>query len=88
MTDVQYWLAELDRYGNPKLVDGAHSTPEGANQAAYLINAMKLGAQGRKFAVAKVELYECVPTAAGVNTEAVEAINMMRKSNAERNSTQ
>ena len=68
---VQYWLAELDQHGNPTLTDGPHSNAEGANQAAYLIEAMHLGQRGRSFAVARVELFECVPTSKGVNHEAV-----------------
>jgi hypothetical protein len=81
---VQYWLAELDQYGNPKLVDGAHSNEQGANQAAWLIKAMNLGGdRPRRFAVARVELSECVPTAAGVNLEAVRTINMMQEANRE-----
>ena len=74
-TNVQYWLAELDQYGNPKLIDGAHSDAQGANKAAYLITAMKLGPANRRFAVARVELTECKPSAAGVNLEAVRTIN-------------
>ncbi|MGB6724501.1 MAG: hypothetical protein WBE74_01275 [Terracidiphilus sp.] len=85
--DTQYWLAELDQYGNPTLIDGSHSNAQGANQAAYLIQAMKLGKPNRRFAVARVELSECVPSAAGVNTEAVKTINMMQKCNAERKSS-
>jgi hypothetical protein len=86
MMEVQYWLAELDQYGNPKLIDGAHSNAEGANRAAYLISAMRLGGnRSRRFAVARVELSECVPTAAGVNLEAVRTINMIQERNAERN---
>lgn len=75
MDSVQYWLAELDQYGNPKLIDGAHSSAQGANQAAYLINAMRLGEPNRRFAVARVELRECTPSAAGVNLETVRTIN-------------
>jgi hypothetical protein len=76
---VQFWLAELDQYGNPTLIDGAHSDAEGANQAAYLIQAMNLGGNHpRKFAVARVELSECVPTASGVNLDAVATINRNR----------
>jgi hypothetical protein len=78
--EVQYWLAELDQHGNPELIDGAHSNAQGASQAAYLIKAMSLsGDRPRKFAIARVELSECAPTAAGVNLEAVRAINMMRE---------
>jgi hypothetical protein len=58
----QYWLAELDQYGNPTLIDGSHSSIEGCNQAAYLITAMQLGKPDRQFAVARVELSECKPS--------------------------
>ena len=76
---VQYWLAEVDQYDNPALIDGAHQNEEGANQAAYLIQAMNLGGnRPRKFAVARVELSECVPTSAGINHEAIAIINRGR----------
>lgn len=75
----QYWLAELDQYDNPKLIDGSHDSPKGANKAAYLIAAMRLGAPNRRFAVAKVELSECVPSSDGVDHEAIQAINDARK---------
>jgi hypothetical protein len=81
---IQYWLAELDQYGNPTLIDGAHSDRQGANKAAYLIMAMKLGKPDRKFAVARVELSECMPSAAGVNLEMVRTINNMRSENEKR----
>ena len=57
---VQWWLAELDRYDNAKLVDGAHSGQEGVNHALYLYH--KLGhAKGRRFAAARVELHDVEP---------------------------
>ncbi len=78
MRTPQYWLVELDQHGNPTLIDGAHSSPEGCNQAAYLIMAMKLGKPGRHFAVARVDLTECSPSSQGVNHEAVATVNAMR----------
>lgn len=80
MRTPQYWLAELDQYDNPKLIDGSHDTPDGCNRAAYLITAMRLGAPNRRFAVAKVELSKCVPSGKGVNHEAVRTINEARES--------
>lgn len=74
----QYWLVELDQHGNPKLIDGSHDSPEEVNRAAYLIRTMGLGDPNRRFAVAKVELTECVPTSRGVNHEAVDAIRAAR----------
>lgn len=79
MRTPQFWLAELDRYGNPALIDGSHETAEGANQAAYLIKAMHLGKPDRKFAVARVELLECVPSSKDVDHEAVATINRIRR---------
>jgi len=76
---VQYWLAELDQHGNPTLIDGAHSDAEGANQAAYLIQAIGLGKRERNFAVARVELTECVPSSKGVNQRAVALCRGMAK---------
>jgi hypothetical protein len=76
---TQYWLAELDRHGNPKLIDGAHTDAAGANQAAYLIKVLHLGDQNRRFAVAKVELSECVPSDEGVNHEAIATLNNSRR---------
>ena len=78
MRTPQYWLAELDQYDNPTLVDGSHSDIEGCNRAAYLIRAMNLGEPNRRFAVARVELMECSPSAKGVNHEAVRTINKAR----------
>lgn len=78
-TTIQYWLAELDQYGNPTLIDGAHSSMEEVNRAAYLITAMSLGKPNRQLAIAKVELSECKPSAAGVNLEAVRTINSAKE---------
>lgn len=71
---VQWWLAEIDRYGNPTLTDGAHGDRAAADRAAYLIESMGLG-KGRKFAVARVELTKPVPNSSGVNHDAVAEIN-------------
>lgn len=71
MRTPQYWLAELDQYDNPELIDGSHETVEAINKAASLIEALGLGGRNRRFAVAKVELSECVPSAKDVNQEAI-----------------
>jgi hypothetical protein len=52
----QYWLAELDQYGNPKLVDGAHSQRSGVVAAMAIYRKCGFD-KGRKYAVAKVELF-------------------------------
>ncbi len=77
MRGSQYWLAELDQYDNPTLIDGSHDSPEGCNKAAFLIRGIGLGKSERRFAVAKVELSECVPSGANVNHEAVESCRKM-----------
>lgn len=73
----QYWLAELDEHDNPILIDGSHSSPEGCNQAAFLIQSIGLGKSQRRFAVAKVELSECVPSGENVNQSAVDVCRAM-----------
>jgi len=78
MTETQFWLAELDQYGNPTLVDGAHSKPEDVQKARFLIESMKLGKPNRKFAIAKVELSECIPSNKGVNMDAIQTIKGVR----------
>lgn len=60
----QFWLAELDRYDNPKLVDGSHDAEGGAHHALYLHQRLGL-ATGKRFAVARVELIEAVPDSDG-----------------------
>ena len=68
----QYWLAELDQYDNPTLTDGSHESAEDANHAAYLIQRMGLGNPNRRFAVARVELSECVPSGKDAGEEALD----------------
>jgi hypothetical protein len=80
--EIQYWLAEIDQHGNPKLIDGAHGDPQGPANARFLIESMHLGEPGRKFATAKVELSPCVPSAAGINLETVRTINAAKEWNA------
>ncbi|WP_124485594.1 MULTISPECIES: hypothetical protein [unclassified Burkholderia] len=77
VTDVQWWLAELDQYGNPKLSDGAHSERAGADKAMYLIKSLGLDNKGKRWAVARVELSEPRPNADGVNAGAVESCRAM-----------
>ncbi|WP_155257350.1 MULTISPECIES: hypothetical protein [Burkholderia] len=77
VTDVQWWLAELDQYGNPKLSDGAHSERAGADKAMYLIKNLGLDTKGKRWAVARVELSEPRPSANGVNMEAVATCRSM-----------
>lgn len=74
---VQYWLARLDQHGNAELVDGAHSTEQGAHRALYLFQGLGLG-KGNSYAVARVELIEAVPDGRGVNHDAVDTINRGR----------
>lgn len=50
---TQWWLAELDMHGNPKLTDGAHSVRAGAEKALTLMQRLGL-AKDRHFAIAEV----------------------------------
>lgn len=68
---TQWWLAELDQYGNPELTDGAHSNRQGANKAMYLILGMHLSEPEKRYAVARVELFEAEPDSRGINHDAL-----------------
>lgn len=70
MNRVSWWLAEVDRYDNAKLIDGAHPDRAGADKAAFLFDQLGL-TNGRKLAVARVELSDPQPSSKGVNMEAV-----------------
>jgi hypothetical protein len=71
---VQFWLADLDRYGNPKLIDGAHQDRAGAEQAATLIR--RLGLSGdQNFAVAEVRLSKLTGEHGPVDEEAIATLN-------------
>ena len=75
---VQWWLAELDQHGNAKLVDGQHDNRSGADKAMYLINALGLSKESKRYAVARVELFTPKPSADGVNHEAIDDLNRAR----------
>jgi hypothetical protein len=74
----QWWLAELDRYGNPKLVDGSHTERHGAEEAMRIIHSLEtkgfLGASPDRFkradhvkgfAVVRVEMWRVKDEAKG-----------------------
>lgn len=72
--ETQWWLAELNMYGNGKLADGPHTARIGAEQALYLLRRMGM-AGDRKFAIAEVRLTEPTGEHGPVNEEAVETLN-------------
>jgi len=70
----QFWLAELDPYGNPTLCDGSHADRKGVEQAAYLLN--RLGLSGtRRYACAEVILTPVEAKPHGANEDAISALN-------------
>lgn len=70
----QFWLAELDPHGNPRLLDGAHRTREGVEKAAYL--HMRLGLQkGLTFACAEVHITPVEAAPHGANEEALSILS-------------
>lgn len=66
----QFWLAEVDQHGNPRLVDGSHATRQGVEQAAYLYANLGMG-KGKSYACAEVVLTPVDAVAHDVNEEAV-----------------
>jgi hypothetical protein len=71
---TQWWLAELDMHGNPKLTDGAHSVRAGAEKALTLMQRLGL-AKDRHFAIAEVRLTEPTGKHGQVNEEAIATLN-------------
>ena len=71
---TQWWLAELDVYGNPKLADGAHDKRDGAEAALTLIQRLGF-AKERRFAIAEVRLTEPTGEHGPLNEEAIATLN-------------
>lgn len=71
---AQFWLAELDQYGNPKLVDGSHERREGVEQASYLFARLGLG-KGKSYACAEVILTSVEAKPHGSNEDALDTLN-------------
>lgn len=75
---VQYWLAELDRYGNPTLVDGAHSERSGAEEALTLRKRLPmLSTEGKRYAIAEVYLSEPTGEHGALNEDALQALGAL-----------
>lgn len=72
--NVQWWLADIDQYGNAKLTDGPHNERSGVEQAAYLLKRLGL-AKDRRFACARVELTDVEAKPHDANEEALETLN-------------
>ena len=76
MNDVQFWLAELDRHGNPTLVDGAHSDRDGAEEALTLRKRLAmLNTEGKRYAIAEVRLSKPTGNHGPINEEALSTLN-------------
>lgn len=80
MSETQWWLATLDRHGNPTLCDGAHSHRAGADRAAYLVERLRLqlGRPSERYAVVRLEIYAPQPNADGVDEGAIDRLNAAR----------
>lgn len=72
---TQYWLAELDQHGNPTLIDGAHSDRNGAEEALVLRKRLPMiSTEGRRFAIAQVNLSEPTGQHGELNEDALKAL--------------
>lgn len=72
--DRQYWLAEIDQHGSPKLTDGPHGARSGVEKALYLIENLGL-IRGRRFACADVTLSPVIAVAHDANKNAISLLN-------------
>lgn len=75
-TDVQWWLARLDRYGNPTLCDGAHSERAGAEKAMYLYQRLGME-RGQTYGICRVEVFPAVAAPHGANEAAIATLNII-----------
>lgn len=73
----QFWLAELDRYGNAKLIDGPHNDREGVETAAALHEALGLRS-GQPLTCAEVLVTDLTGAHGPINREAVAILNATR----------
>lgn len=74
---TQWWLAQLDPYGNPTLVDGAHRDRAGAEKAATIIRRLGLS-QGKVYSIAEVRLSELTGEDSPVDERAIATLNKAR----------
>ena len=75
--DRQFWLAELDKYGNPKLVDGSHSERAGAEEALTLRKRLPmLSTEGKSYAIAEVILSKPTGEHGELNEDALKALGV------------
>lgn len=77
--NTQFWLARLDRHGNPTLVDGAHERRSGVEKAMYLFTRLNLS-KGESYACAEVIITPVEAKSHGANEEAIETLNAASKS--------
>jgi hypothetical protein len=77
---IQFWLAELDQYGNPSLIDGSHSERDGAEKALTLRKSLAMiNTNGRRFAIAEVRLSEPTGEHGPLNQKAIDRNNKAYK---------
>lgn len=67
----QWWLAQLDRYGNPTLKDGAHPEQKGAQKARYLYRSLNLDDPNVNYSIVKLEFYPPDASSEGVDHDAI-----------------
>lgn len=73
---VQFWLAELDRWGNPKLIDGSHDDRAGVERAVYLHQQLGF-AKCKTLACVRCEITPVEASSDGVNQESLDACKTM-----------
>lgn len=72
--EVQWWVADLDRHGNPTLSDGAHSDREGCEKAIYIMERLGLR-KGQRMGICRVEIFPPAAKPHGANEDALGILN-------------
>jgi len=71
-TVVQWWLAELDKLGNPRLCDGPHLEMAAVEKALYLYRRMGLrDGDAKTYGAVRLEVFDVTPKAHGANEDAI-----------------
>lgn len=72
--EIQWWVAKLDKYNNPELYDGAHSSKEKCEETLYLLKRLGLK-QSQKMTICKLEIYPALSKKHETNEEALNILN-------------
>lgn len=75
--DTQWWVAELDKYGNPTLTDGAHTNKESCEEAIFIMESLIKDKKNR--VIVKVEIYPGEASQHNVNVDSLKILKQIMR---------